>query len=95
MKQIKTPRKSYTVNVQFKCDKCGELHYALESGLQYKAETPYEAACKAHEWLRGGGSYHDIWPMARRRDIVFRVKERGTPKGEGITLVEQTKFLNA
>lgn len=92
-------RKKYTVTpMRRSCPKCKEqyLFQALPS-LTYTASCPEEAAWKAHDYMGSGGSYGSQGMQLAafdKHDIVFRVKERGSEKGKGLTWVEQKYFIN-
>lgn len=85
--------KKFTVTVKCHCKQCNKDHRALYSSLAYTAPDAISAARKAHEYLADGGAYRDLCHLAKDKTIFFVVKERGTPKGEGITTVEQSIFL--
>ena len=85
--------KTYTITVKRHCAKCNKDHRVLYSTLTYKADNAIAAACKAHDYLADGGAYRDLCHLATDPTIFYVVKERGTPRGEGIVTVEQALFL--
>ena len=90
---MKSPSKKFNVNVKFDTG-CGPFGFALCGiTLTYSAKNAREAAEKAH-WACGNMSYYGASEeLANDKDVVFRVKERGTPKGKGITWISQREFL--
>lgn len=92
------PKKKYQVGIYHKCPNCGHADKPhgcrwTNGTFSYIARSPEEAAWKTHQWLCSGGPYGDLCWAGWQRDFIFRVKETGTPKNEGITWVDQASML--